>query len=165
MQLRKIHTPIPYVGCRYFFVMLVANMPSICCSSVRSCTESHKITHLGALSCQDSEEVWKAVVKTNVVGSVICAMQDCGDGIQPIEYFREMASLLKTIIWRWSPFRYQVWGNAKLMDRLLDNCHKNDTSITLRVLQLCSVLGILLMVIFFIQFILRYIFFCLTLFI
>jgi len=108
---------------------------------------NHIITHLRALSCQHSEEVWKAMAKTNVVGSIICAMQDYEDGVQPIEYFTEMASLLKTIIWRWPLFRYQVWSNAKLMVRLQDICAKNDTLITLRVLQLCSVIGITLMVI------------------
>lgn len=105
------------------------------------------LNNLGPMSCQNLKELWEAVEKTNLVGSIVSAMQDHGDGIQPTEYFTEMASLLRTIIWMWSPVRYHIWSNTKLMDRLSDNCCNNETSVTVSVLQLYSALGIIFMVI------------------
>lgn len=87
------------------------------------------------------KEVWEAVEKTNAISSIICALQDYDYGIQPVEYFTEMASLLRVILWWWPPARYHIWNNAKLIARLESLCVNPDPSIATAVLQLYSTLG------------------------
>lgn len=97
---------------------------------------------LGGMSYKGSKEVWKSVEETSLVGNVVCALQGFIYGMQPIEYFIEMASLLRTIMWRWPPSRYYVGSSAKLMDNLRDNYSSQDLSITVAVLQLCTALAL-----------------------
>lgn len=143
--------------CQYHMLDIVISLScalSTCQVSIAvPCTTALNriLTNLGAMSSQKSEELCKAMVKANTICSILCAMQDYVDGSKPIEYFTEMASLLKTVLWRWPSFRYQVWSNFKLMDRIQNYCISNSTLLTHRVLQLCSALGITFMVILFIQ--------------
>ncbi|XP_077219525.1 BTB/POZ domain-containing protein [Tasmannia lanceolata] len=88
------------------------------------------------------KEVWEAVKENNVVGSIIFALQDYTLGIQPLEHFTEMASLLKTILWRWPPSRFPVWSNSKLITGLGTISLKADPSVATSVLQSYSALAL-----------------------
>ncbi|URE00724.1 BTB/POZ domain [Musa troglodytarum] len=89
-----------------------------------------------------SEEIWNALEKADSVGNVICALQNYEIETQPIEYFLVMASLLESILRRWSLSRYPVWSNSKLMVILQDRCSQSEISISNAVLKLYSALAL-----------------------
>ncbi|KAK1281086.1 BTB/POZ domain-containing protein [Acorus gramineus] len=88
------------------------------------------------------KESWKILEETDAVNTIINAIQDYISGIQTLECFLEMASLLKIVLQRFPYSRYPVWSNTKLIDDLQDLCIKADPSIAIAVLQLCSALAL-----------------------
>ncbi|KAK1257117.1 BTB/POZ domain-containing protein [Acorus gramineus] len=88
------------------------------------------------------KESWKILEETDAVNTIINAIQDYISGIQTLECFLEMASLLKIVLQRFPYSRYHVWSNTKLIDDLQDLCIKADPSIAIAVLQLCSALAL-----------------------
>lgn len=100
------------------------------------------LTKLGNMRHEKQNEVWEAVEETQVVRSIIHALLDSADGVQPPAYFTEMAYLLKTILWRWPPSRYRVWSNSKLMVKLGDNFPNANIAVSVCILQLLSALAL-----------------------
>ncbi|KAF8413454.1 hypothetical protein HHK36_001441 [Tetracentron sinense] len=88
------------------------------------------------------KEVWKILKETNTLDNIVGVLQDFVIGTKPVKYFQEMASLLRTILWRWPPSRYPVWSNAKLMEQLGAICAKPDSSFEVSILQLYSALAL-----------------------
>lgn len=105
------------------------------------------LTNLGPARGKVLKEIWKALEKADSVGNVMCALQNYEIETQPIEYFLVMATLLESILRRWSLSRYPVWSNSKLMVILQDRCSQSEISISNAVLKLYSALGIPNMVI------------------
>ncbi|XP_058102994.1 BTB/POZ domain-containing protein At1g04390 [Magnolia sinica] len=100
------------------------------------------LSKLTPLRLEKYKEVWEVVEETNAVGSIVRCLQDYVNGIQPVEHFTEMASLLRTILWRWPPSRYLVWSNSELMEGLGDACAKPDSAVATAVLKLYSALAL-----------------------
>lgn len=100
------------------------------------------LTKLGNMRHEKQNEVWEAVEETQVVRSIIHALLDSADGVQPPAYFTEMAYLLKTILWRWPPSRYRVWSNSKLMVKLGDNFPNANIAVSVCILQLLAALAL-----------------------
>ncbi|RWW03712.1 hypothetical protein GW17_00033107 [Ensete ventricosum] len=100
------------------------------------------LTNLGPTRGKVLKEIWNALEKSNSVGNVICSLQNYEIVTQPIEYFLVMASLLESILRRWSLSRYPVWSNSKLMVILQDRCSQSEISISNAVLKLYSALAL-----------------------
>ncbi|URE00721.1 BTB/POZ domain [Musa troglodytarum] len=100
------------------------------------------LTNLGPARGKVLKEIWNALEKADSVGNVICALQNYEIETQPIEYFLVMASLLESILRRWSLSRYPVWSNSKLMVILQDRCSQSEISISNAVLKLYSALAL-----------------------
>lgn len=100
------------------------------------------LTNLGPMRGKSHEEVWNVLRKAGTVGNLIHAFEDSEDQVQSPEYFTEMTSLLKTILWRWPLSRYHVWNNTILLAKLGDYCANPDTSVAVSVLEVYTVLGI-----------------------
>ncbi|KAL5977313.1 hypothetical protein ACLOJK_021659 [Asimina triloba] len=90
----------------------------------------------------ENDRVWEILEETSAVGSIVNFLEDYVKGIQPLEHFIEMASLLQTILWRWPTSRYPVWSNSVLMERLGDVCVKHDSTVAIAVLRLYSALAL-----------------------
>lgn len=94
---------------------------------------------LSNLSTKSGKEVWDVLKKTEIVSQVITNLRCFPGCAKQVEYFQEMALLLSTILWWWSPSRFSVWSDAELMKGLndmLDNYGKA------AVLKLYSSIGI-----------------------
>ncbi|XP_018681252.2 BTB/POZ domain-containing protein At1g04390-like isoform X2 [Musa acuminata AAA Group] len=100
------------------------------------------LTNLGPARGKVLKEIWKALEKADSVGNVMCALQNYEIETQPIEYFLVMATLLESILRRWSLSRYPVWSNSKLMVILQDRCSQSEISISNAVLKLYSALAL-----------------------
>ncbi|XP_050368318.1 BTB/POZ domain-containing protein At1g04390 isoform X2 [Argentina anserina] len=78
---------------------------------------------------KSAKEVWDILEKTESVSQVIGNLRSFSECVKSFEYFQQMALLLSTILWWWSPSRYSAWSDAKLMKDLndlikQDVCHK-----------------------------------------
>uniref|UniRef100_A0A1D1XU70 BTB/POZ domain-containing protein At1g04390 n=1 Tax=Anthurium amnicola TaxID=1678845 RepID=A0A1D1XU70_9ARAE len=98
------------------------------------------LTNQGSQVHEDFNEIWNIIRKTKAIESIIYILQDCIAGFQPINCFTEMASLLRAILWRLPPSRYQVWNNNELMSGLVNFCVDSDSSVVVSILQLYSTL-------------------------
>ncbi|KAG9439597.1 hypothetical protein H6P81_019762 [Aristolochia fimbriata] len=86
---------------------------------------------------------WHTLEERNAVGNILCASQGYIDGNQNIECFKEMLSLLRTIMWQWPPSRYLAWNNAVVTSSLQDLCMNLESSLVAKILQVYSALGTL----------------------
>ncbi|KAI3840640.1 hypothetical protein MKX03_004652 [Papaver bracteatum] len=100
------------------------------------------ISKLNPRRFKNHNEVWEIVVEKRNIDCIICNLHDFVFGDQTIEYFQEMASLLKTIIWQWCPSRYDVWSNAKLIKALGVACGNPNSNVKVAVLQLYYALAL-----------------------
>ncbi|XP_028554848.1 BTB/POZ domain-containing protein At1g04390 isoform X2 [Dendrobium catenatum] len=100
------------------------------------------LTNLGHMRSEVYMEIWKALEKANIVHNISLGLQDYLVGISSSEYFIQMSSLLKTILWKWPSSRYCVWSNSNLMAKLGDGLSDPDSKIIVGVLNLCSALAL-----------------------
>ncbi|KAG1365069.1 BTB/POZ domain-containing protein [Cocos nucifera] len=100
------------------------------------------LTNLGPMRFKSHKEVWNVLKKAGTVGNLIHAFEDFEDQVQSPEYFTEMTSLLKTILWRWPLSRYHVWNNTRMLAKLGDYCANSDTSVVVSVLEVYTVLAL-----------------------
>lgn len=92
------------------------------------------------LSATSEKPVIEALKETEISICIVQNIKDCG--AKKIEYFVEMASLLSTVLLRWSSSRFPVCNDVELM-KVLANMHtKTDSSIKLVLLKLYTSLGI-----------------------
>ncbi|KAF5203177.1 BTB/POZ domain-containing protein [Thalictrum thalictroides] len=119
-----------------FSCLLSFHQPSVASSCANAL--NHILTKLAPRRLKSHNEVWEILKESNAVDCIVCSLQDYIDGRKSYENFQEMASLLKTILWRWPPSRYPVWSNVKLMEGFGAICKKPDSSVEVVVLQLYS---------------------------
>ncbi|OVA04620.1 BTB/POZ-like [Macleaya cordata] len=103
---------------------------------------NHILSKLKPRRFKKHNEVWEILVERKTVDCITCNLHDFVFGSKTLEYFQEMASLLKTIMWQWPPSRYPVWSNAKLLEALRVACGKTDSNVEVAVLQLYSALAL-----------------------
>ncbi|KAG0451578.1 hypothetical protein HPP92_026349 [Vanilla planifolia] len=114
--------------------------PSI---SVIACGVLNRIlTNLGSMRTERSMKVWNALEDANTVGYISLSLLDYMFTTSSSEYFTEMASLLHTILWKWPPSRFSIWGNKTLMTKLGERLSDSDPTILICVLRLCSALAL-----------------------
>lgn len=70
---------------------------------------------LSSLNLKKESQVWYMLKETKSVASIIKNLRNFSAETMPIEYFREMASLLSVILRRWPPSRYAVWNDTEMM--------------------------------------------------
>ncbi|XP_068654647.1 BTB/POZ domain-containing protein At1g04390 [Aristolochia californica] len=87
-------------------------------------------------------KIWQAIEEGDAVGNILHAVQGYINGSQPIECFKEMLTLLRTIMWQWPPSRYFVWSNAVIMSPLQALCKNLESSVVAKVLRLYSALAL-----------------------
>ena len=109
---------------------------SVSCAIALKCI----ISNLGLSGeCKKSNAVWDVLKKTSAVESILIKLQDC-----PVDFFIELASLLKEILQRWSESRYSVWNKIELINGQLTLNPDDGSSVLLSVIQLFSALGTIL---------------------
>ncbi|KAL5079090.1 hypothetical protein RYX36_007511 [Vicia faba] len=92
------------------------------------------------LSATSEKAVIEALKETEISICIVQNIKDCG--AKKIEYFIEMASLLSTVLLRWSSSRFPVCNDVELM-KVLANMHtKTDSSIKLVLLRLYTSLAL-----------------------
>ncbi|XP_058722766.1 BTB/POZ domain-containing protein At1g04390-like isoform X2 [Vicia villosa] len=92
------------------------------------------------LSATSEKAVIEALKETEISVCIVQNIKDCGG--KKIEYFLEMASLLSTVLLRWSSSRFPVCNDVELM-KVLANMHiKTDSSIKLVLLKLYTSLAL-----------------------
>ncbi|CAK8534776.1 unnamed protein product [Lathyrus sativus] len=92
------------------------------------------------LSATSEKAVIEALKETEISICIVQNIKDCG--AKKIEYFVEMASLLSTVLLRWSSSRFPVCNDVELM-KVLANLHtKTDSSIKLVLLKLYTSLAL-----------------------
>lgn len=99
----------------------------------------HKI--LSKLSIKSKNEAWTILEGIQTVSLIVCNLRDFSSETMPIDYFREMASLVSIILLRWPPARYHVWNDAKLLIVLQNICVEYDISTKVAILHLYSSIG------------------------
>lgn len=102
------------------------------------------LSNLGSRAREESSAIWDAIKKTKAVESILHTLQDCISGSRPLDYFTEIASLLKEILLRWPPSRYPAWNDIKLMSGPVTSSADYGSSVLFSILQLYSTLGIIL---------------------
>ncbi|KAK8941024.1 BTB/POZ domain-containing protein [Platanthera zijinensis] len=84
---------------------------------------NHILMNLGCTRSEAYVEVWRALGNPNTVGCISLAIQNYAVGISSSsEYFTQMTSLLKLVLWKWPPCRYYVWSNSTLIVRIMCVC-------------------------------------------
>uniref|UniRef100_A0A6M2F225 At1g04390 ARM repeat domain-containing protein n=1 Tax=Populus davidiana TaxID=266767 RepID=A0A6M2F225_9ROSI len=93
---------------------------------------------LSNLSATREKSVWEILSETKTVFLIVSGIREFSGGPMATEYFQEMASLLSTILQKWSASRFSVWNDTKLME-VLEAMHENpDVSIKVALLKLYS---------------------------
>ncbi|MQL93406.1 hypothetical protein Taro_026057 [Colocasia esculenta] len=98
------------------------------------------LKNVGSLTADDG--IWNDMTKKGAIENTIRILLDCIAGHLPTDYFIEIASLLRAILWRWPPSRYPVWNNTELMSGLVTFCANSDPSAVVSILQLYSSLAL-----------------------
>ncbi|KAL2473204.1 BTB/POZ domain-containing protein [Forsythia ovata] len=99
-------------------------------------------TVLSNISTKIEREVWQILKETKAVGCLVHNVKEFSVGNKPIEYLKEMASLLSKILWRWPQSRFCVWTDAKLLNVLDTLQLERENSTKVAVLQLYSTLAL-----------------------
>ncbi|XP_020587247.1 BTB/POZ domain-containing protein At1g04390 isoform X2 [Phalaenopsis equestris] len=120
--------------------LLLSSHPMVTISSVVAL--KYILTNFGSMSPKFYVGVWNALENANTVCNISLALQDYVVGISSSEYFMQMSSLLKIIMWKWPPSRYHVWSNKNLMAKLEGGLSDSDSNIVVSILQLCSALAL-----------------------
>lgn len=104
---------------------------------------------LSNLSAAREKSVWEILSETKTVFLIVSGIREFSGGPMSTEYFQEMASLLSTILQKWSASRFSVWNDTKLME-ILEAMHENpDVSVKVALLKLYSGIGIIICTEFF----------------
>ncbi|KAL5703355.1 hypothetical protein ACHQM5_028456 [Ranunculus cassubicifolius] len=100
------------------------------------------LSKLAPRTFKSHNEVWDILNESKAIDFISSSLLDFINGNRPYECFHAMASLLRTILMRWSPSRYPVCNNVNLMEGLGGICVKSDASAEIVVLQLFSAIAL-----------------------
>lgn len=96
------------------------------------------------MSMKTESEVWEILTETKTVANTVCNIKGFSGGNKPVEYYRDMVSLLSKILWRWPSSRFSIWNDVELLDALDLASVDPSFSAKISVLQLYSTIGIAL---------------------
>lgn len=97
---------------------------------------------LSKLSSRQESQVWKILKETKAAGSIVHNVKQFYINNKPIEYFREMVSVLSKILWQCPSLRFPVWNDPMFLNALGTIKVESENSVEIAVLQLYSSLGI-----------------------
>ncbi|KAJ1260394.1 hypothetical protein BS78_10G228700 [Paspalum vaginatum] len=114
------------------------NRIAVSCAGTLICILNSLVT----VRASTQAEILGALEKTNAVAAVVSAILNYNQDIHPLNYLKEMISLLRSILWIWPSSRYHVWSNCNLMEKLAQHFLRAETIVAVKIVKLYAALAL-----------------------